>query len=397
MSITAEIMHSVDSFSDQAIRIRRELHMNPELSFKEFETTKKISEELSALGLVAIPFEKTTGLYTELKSSRPDAKTVLIRADIDALPIQDEKNTTYRSRNKGVMHACGHDAHTSTLISVLKVLAEKKEELPFSIKGVFQPAEELGKGALSLIDQGVLDGVDYAISLHVEPAIPLGSVSVRSGPTDAGITSFTMTFSGTAAHGARPFLGTDAVQMAAQFITTAYAKVPRSIDNRDPMVLHFGTINGGRAMNFIADSCVISGSIRTLKNETMKDAVEELRRVAEATVMMFGGSMDFKIEVQMAPVVNDPFVSDAMFRAACDTIGKNNVVTDLPASMGGEDFGAFMLQVPGAMIRIGVGNIKQSSQALHTPLFDIEEESIAIAAKILALSVFELDKEAIDC
>jgi amidohydrolase len=397
MSITAQILHSVDSFSDQAIRIRRELHMNPELSFMEFETSKKISEELSRLGLTAIPFEKTTGVYTEIKSGRPSAKTILIRADIDALPIQDEKNTTYRSRNKGIMHACGHDAHSSTLISVLKALAELKEELPFNIKGVFQPAEELGKGALSLIDQGVLEGVDYTISLHVEPAIPLGSVAVRSGPTDAGITSFTMTFSGIAAHGARPFLGVDAVQMASQFITTAYAKVPRSVDNRDPMVLHFGTINGGRAMNFTADTCSITGAIRTLKNETMKEAVEELRRVAESTAMMFGGTMDFKIEVQMAPVINDPFVSEAIYRAACDTIGKSNVVTDFPPSMGGEDFGAFLLQVPGAMMRLGVGTIKQPSQALHTPLFDIEEESIATGAKILALTVFELDKEALDC
>jgi IAA-amino acid hydrolase len=397
MSITSKILHAVDSFSDTAIRIRRELHMHPELSFQEFETTKKISEEISKIGLTPIPFEKTTGLYTEIKSNRPNAKTLLIRADIDALPIQDEKNATYRSRNKGIMHACGHDAHSSTLISVLKVLSELKDELPFSIKGVFQPGEELGKGALALIDEGVLDGVDYTISLHVEPYIPLGSVAIRSGSTDAGITAFTMKFSGIAAHGARPFLGADAVQMAAQFITTAYAKVPRSVDNRDPMVLHFGTVTGGRAMNFVADSCVVTGSVRTLKNETMKDAVDELRRVAEATVMMFGGSMDFQIDVQMAPVINDAFVSDAMFRASCDAIGKNNVVTDFPASMGGEDFGAFLLQVPGAMVRVGVGNIKQQTQALHTPLFDIEEGAIAIGAKVLALTVFELDKELINC
>ncbi len=366
--------------------------MHPELGFEEYETTKKIISELSNQGISGIPFPQTTGLYVELPSSAPAAKSVLLRADIDALPIQDEKDAAYRSRREGVMHACGHDVHTTVLISALQALKQAEVPLPLGVRGVFQPAEELGKGALSLIEQGVLKDIDYAVSLHVDPMIPFGSIAVKPGPINAGITSFTITFRGASAHGARPYLGVDAVQLAAQFITTAYAKVPRSVDSRDPMVLHFGTIQGGRSMNALADSCTITGAIRTLKNEVMKDAVEELRKVGEATVMMFGGGFDFRIDTQMSPVVNDPFVSDAMYRAACEVVGRNQVITDLPTSMGAEDFGAFMQHVPGAMFRLGVADIKENAHMLHTSLFDVQEEAIAIGAKVMALTVFELNK-----
>lgn len=384
------IFEAVDSFFNDAKEFRKDLHMHPELSFKEFETTKKIVSKLESFDLSPKTFPETTGVFVDICSNNKEAKTVLLRADIDALPIQDEKDVSYRSRNSGVMHACGHDVHTTVLLTALKALSSSNLSLPFNVKGVFQPAEELGEGARSLINQGVLENVNYAISLHVDPTIPVGSLAVKPGPINAGITSFAITFIGSSAHGARPHLGVDAIQIAAQFISTAYAKVPRSVDARDSMVLHFGTINGGRAMNFVADSCTITGALRTFKNETMKEAVDELRKVAESTAVMFGGSVDFTVKTQMPAVINENLISDSIYYAAEKIIGKNQVITDLPSSMGGEDFGAFLQHVPGGMFRLGIANIKENTHMLHTPLFDAEEESISIGAKTLALSVFEL-------
>lgn len=394
MSSSSEIFSNIDTsinnFNNAAIAIRRDLHAHPELGFEEVETTKKIQEALTKIGISSECFPSTTGLFADLRANNAAAKKVLLRADIDALPIQDEKSVAYRSRKDGLMHACGHDVHTTMVISALQALHAAKGAHPLHVRGVFQPAEELGKGAASLIDQNVHIGVDYGISMHVDPTIPLGKVAVRAGAINAGISSFAITFSGKSAHGARPHLGVDAVQLAAQFITTAYARIPRTVDSRDPLTLHFGTINGGVAMNSVADSCVLTGAIRGFKYETMLEAMSELKSIAEGSASIFKAGVEFVINTSMPPVVNDSTVADAMYRATRQIVGEDNVIRDLPTSMGAEDFGEFGKHIPCAMFRLGVSLPGGSAHALHTSHFDIEEDAIAIGAKVLALTVYEL-------
>lgn len=395
-----DINSLIDSFSEELITFRRELHSEPELGFREFETTKKIKDFLLKEGISSKKFEQSTGLYTylepeDLKSSEKnsDNKTIMLRADIDALPIQDEKTVSYHSKRPGVMHACGHDVHSAILVGVLRALSKRKETLPCRVKGIFQPAEELGEGANSLIKQGVLSGVDYAVGLHVDPTIPLGTIAIRNGTINAGIIDFELRFNGTTAHAGRPHMGVDAIAATAHFISTCYALTPRKRDSREAVVLHFGVIEGGAASNIVAESCVVRGGIRGFSNEVTKQTLEDIKKIGEATAITFNASFELKVNVQLAPVLNDKTVAEAIQRAAVSIVGEDRVITDLPTSMGGEDFGAYSMEIPGAMFRLGVDTIRSKPPYLHTPTFDIDESAIAIGCKIMAKTVYELSKD----
>jgi len=395
-----DINSLIDSFSEEVITLRRELHSEPELGFREFETTKKIKEFLFREGILSEKFEESTGLYTylepkEFKTGEKNSalKTVMLRADIDALPIQDDKTVGYHSKRAGVMHACGHDVHSAILVGTLRALSKSKETLPCRVKGVFQPAEELGEGANSLIKQGVLKGVDYAIGLHVDPSIPLGTVAIRSGTINSAIIDFELMFHGKSAHSGRPHMGVDAIAATAHFVSTCYALTPRKRDAREAVVLHFGVIEGGVKSTIVAELCTVKGSVRGFSNEVTKNTLEEIRKIGEATAITFNASFELKVNVQLPPVSNDKGVAEAIHRAAISVIGEDRIITDLPTSMGGEDFGAYSMEIPGAMFRLGVDPIRSKPPYLHTPTFDIDESAIAIGCKVMAQSVYELSKE----
>ncbi|HMO16531.1 MAG TPA: M20 family metallopeptidase [Oligoflexia bacterium] len=380
-----------DLKKNELIEFRRLLHQNPELSFKELETTKRISSFLENEGLNTIKFKDLTGLFVELEGVANDSlPLILVRADIDALPIKDLKECSYKSKNDGVMHACGHDVHTTSVLGMILILNELRHKIPFRVRAVFQPAEELGLGALALVKQDILSGVDYAISLHVDPLVPLGKIAIRSGPINATVREIKITFKGRPTHAARMYQGIDAIGAACSFVNMAYADIPRRIDARDPHLLYFGSFHGGYASNIVADEVTILGTIRAFTSEVSDKILDELMLIGKAVSLSSGADFHLEENINVKPVINNPLVSNAIYEAGKNILGEKNIITDLPASMGGEDFGAIMEHVPGAMMRLGVAPECGKAPPVHTQYFDVPEECIFIAASILAESVLKL-------
>lgn len=384
----------LDSQNAALIEFRRELHSEPELSFEEHNTTRKISEFLISDGIVSKAFPKTTGLYVDIVSKGAESyPKILLRADIDALPIQDLKTCTYRSKNEGVMHACGHDVHTASVIGALKALNSLKEILKFNIRVVFQPAEELGRGADALIDQGVLEGVSYALAFHVDPTVALGDVAIRPGPINAAVIEFEVRIEGKTAHVARVHQGIDTILPAARLICDSYAHVPKKLDARDPHILYFGKIISGSASNIVSPNATILGTIRAFKSQVAETVYLELQKIGQSIATQTGVTCDISKKISLKAVVNDAAVSDYVLQAATQVVGSEHIIHDLPTSMGGEDFGSIMERVPGAMFRLGVTSKDASVHGLHTPYFDVPESAILTAAEILASSVVHVSSK----
>lgn len=384
--LAPETIDLIDKIVPDMIAFRRELHMNPELGFQEFETTKSIINKLAEYGLEASSFDNVTGCMIRLGASGENA--IALRADIDALPLQDMKDCEYKSRNDGQMHACGHDVHTTILLGALVVLS--KLNLDRSVVGIFQPAEEVGDGARALINEGVLRDIKEIIGLHVEPLLPVGSFSIRPGPQCACVIEFDLEFKGQSAHGARPHLGNDAVLSACQFVNQCYSFVHRRIDAREPHVITFGAINGGSRANIVSESCSLKATIRAFNTDTGEKVLEEVKKIAEGIALMHEVQFDLNIVLKLPAVVNDKAVADKLASAVAAGLGADSVKTDFPASLGGEDFGAYLEHVPGAMFRLGVASGDNKAPALHSQNFDIDEEAIVLGIKAMVASSLKL-------
>lgn len=387
--LEAEIIQLVSSMNEDLINFRRSLHEHPEVSFEEKETTKKIVDELSRHGLKAETFNDLTGCVVRLGSS-DDNNAILLRADIDALPLQDNKSCEYRSKVAGKMHACGHDVHSTILVGALSILS-KMENLKRPIVGLFQPAEEVGLGARAVVNMGVLNGVGHVLGLHVEPNLPVGTISIKPGPMCACVIEFNLEFQGKSAHGARPYLGHDTILCASQFISECYSLIPRKIDARDPHVITFGAINGGTRANIIAESCIIKATIRAFNTDTARKVLEEVKRVAEGICIIHETSYHLDILLNLPAVVTDPHIADSVIKGATSVLGSENVIKDFPTSLGGEDFGVYLEHLKGGMFRLGVASPGKDAPALHAQNFDVDEEVIAVGVKVLVSSVLEIN------
>ena len=383
-----KILKLAKEISPWLSKVRGDFHMYPELGMEEFRTQRKICEYLDEFGILHKKMAKT-GVVGEIKGKNA-FKTIALRADIDALPILEKNDVSYRSKNHGVMHACGHDAHTTILLGVAKILSEKKDELKVNVRFIFQPAEETVGGAEPMIKEGVLEGVDAIFGLHVSSLIEKGSVEYRYKQMNASSDSIEIEVQGRSAHGAYPGDGVDAIVITAQLITAMQSIVSR-IDARDSAVLTVGMIEGGTAPNIIADSVKLTGTLRTLDPKIRELVKEKLKILVDTLPVSMGGKGKLKIGRGYSTLINDDKMVELIKKNATDILGAENVIEKEKANMGVEDFGYYLEKIPGVFFYLGVKNEKKGITAsAHNECFDIDEEALHLGVAIQILNVLSV-------
>ncbi|MGC4192715.1 MAG: amidohydrolase [Thermomicrobiales bacterium] len=393
-SATASLVADVDEILPGVIADRRHFHEHPELGFQEVETARVVAERLKALGVedirTGINGTGVTGLIHGTGSGPNAGKTILLRADMDALPIVEETDVEYASKHEGVMHACGHDAHTAILLGVARILNERKQEFAGTVKLLFQPAEEMPPGgALGMIEEGVLENphVDAVFGLHMANAIPVGKVAVGSGPVMAGGDLFQITIQGKGGHAARPQAAIDPVVIGSQIVTALQTVVSRNVDPMESAVLSVTFFKAGEAFNVIPDVATIGGTVRWFSMDVA--ALVEKRLIAIAEGIGAAGRAEVTVEIRKGypPTINDDGQAAIVREALAAVVGEENVITSTPV-MGGEDFSRFLLNRPGAFFNIGSMNeAKGLTYGHHHPKFDIDEESLGIGVASMVQTV----------
>lgn len=387
---TARLQAAVRALVPELVRIRREIHQWPELSFQEVRTAERIATSLRALGFEVETGVARTGVVGLLRGARGD-RTVLVRADMDALPLTELSEVPYASRIPGVMHACGHDAHVAMLLGVARVLAGLRTELAGNVKFVFQPAEEGPGGAQLMLAAGVLSDprVDMVLGFHVWNELPVGLVGVRSGPVMASADEITLQVEGKGGHGADPHLSVDAVVVAAHIVTALQTIVSRQISPLETAVLTIGSITAGSGHNIIAHSATMTGTIRTFSEALRGELPGRIRQLAEGVAQAFGARCTVKITRQCPVTVNDPQVACMVERAARRVLGEDRVVLAQP-TMGAEDIGYFLQEVPGCYLFVGAANPEKGlDQPHHHPRFDIDEEAMPAGVSVLVQAILD--------
>jgi amidohydrolase len=380
----------VDHVAPHLSAIRRHLHEHPELSAQEFATTTYVAKQLTAARVNHRVTRGKRGVVTAVAPSREaHGPVVAIRADLDALPITEENKIAYRSRRPGIMHACGHDAHTAMLLGVTLAL-HRAGPLAVGWRSIFQPEEEVGHGAHNMVAQGVLQGVQSILAFHVDPTLPVGEVCITPGPQSAFCQDFTFQVQGRGGHGARPHLTVDPIAAAAQLVTLIYQAVPRQTDPRDPVVVTIGSFQGGSASNIIPDRVVLQGTIRSFDEKVSHAAREMVERVCAGTAQAFRATIKPAFDRLLRGVVNDPAIAAGCIAAARELLGDANVQTDRRPSLGAEDFADYLGSVPGCMMLLGVKGPGRKVTPLHTSTFDIDEKALLIGVRLMTRALLNL-------
>jgi amidohydrolase len=366
---------------EQLSHWRRKIHMHPELAFREIRTATLVAEVLESLGYGVRTGVGRTGVVGERGQSHP---VVAIRADMDALPLQEENDVPYASQVSGVMHACGHDAHTAIALGVAALLAQ--ERFPGTLRFLFQPAEEASdeeglSGASRMIEDGAMEGVDAVLALHVYGGSPAGSVMVASGPVGGGADSFYATISGRGVHGAYPHKGVDPILIAAHVILTLNSIISRRLDPFDAAVISLGSVHAGQASNVIPERVELSGTIRYEQPEVQKQLHAEIERALQVARTL-GGDYQLEIEIGYPPMINDEGIVNLLQEVATDLLGAENV-QPREKGLGAEDFGYFSALAPGAMFQLGC-QPGDGERKGHSPTFDIDERCLPVGAAVLA-------------
>jgi len=386
-SLNAKIKSLAKKYSGEFISVRHHLHAHPELSYKEFETSKFIQQKLTEFN---IPFEikATTGVIGLIKGKNPDKRIIALRADMDALPITEENNIDYKSTNAGIMHACGHDVHTSCLLGAAKILNELKDEWEGTIKLIFQPGEEKNPGGASiLIKEGVLKNPapQGIFALHVHPGLEVGKLSFRSGMVMASADEIYITVKGKGGHAAAPQSAIDPILISSHLIISLQQIISRNNNPFNPSVLSVTSINGGFTTNVIPSEVKLMGTFRAMNEEWRFKAHELIIKQATELVQSMGGEIDIKIDVGYPFVLNDKRLNETAWKKGEEYVGKANV-EETELRMGAEDFAYYSHQIPGCFFRIGAGNkAKGITSGVHTPTFNIDENAIEIGIGMMAL------------
>lgn len=380
------IYQLAQSIFSEVVAVRRHIHANPELSFEEYQTSAYIKSKLDELG-IQWQEKANTGIVALINGDRPSDAVVALRADIDALPIQEVDGRMYGSKNAGVMHACGHDVHTSSLLGTAKILTSLKANFAGTVKLIFQPGEEkLPGGASLMIKEGVLENPkpDAIIGQHVMPLIDAGKVGFRSGKYMASADELYVTVKGKGGHGAQPQQNIDPIVITAHIITALQQVVSRIADPKMPTVLSFGKIIAEGATNVIPNEVKLEGTFRTFDEQWRKEAHQRMKKMAEGIAESMGGSCDFEIGHGYPFLVNNEPLTREIRTYAEEYLGEENVL-DLDLWMAGEDF-AFYSQVTDACFyRLGTRNTaKEITASVHTPNFDIDEQALAISTGLMA-------------
>lgn len=384
------IQDNTTAVLEEVIQIRRHLHAHPELSFEEIETSKYVQEKLAEWG---IPFQAgfvKTGIIALIEPVKKADKCIALRADLDALPILEKNDISYKSIREGVMHACGHDVHTAMLLGVAKVLFQLREQLTVAVKLIFQPGEEkLPGGAKLMIEAGVLKNptVSEIYALHVSPELEVGKIGLKSGMYMASCDEIYITVKGKGGHGAMPHQNIDPILISSHLIVALQQIVSRNCPPQIPSVLSFGHIEGLGATNIIPDNVYIKGTFRTMNEEWRKTAHINIQKQAKLLVESFGGTVDCKIEIGYPYLENHPVLTENARDKAIQFFGEENVV-DLPIRLTGEDFAYYAQKIPATFIRIGVRNEEKGIiYPVHNSKFNIDENALLIGMQTLICQV----------
>jgi len=376
------MLQQARALQDRLIGIRRRIHQHPELGFQEVETARLVADTLSGLGIAVQTGVGRTGVIGHLGQAPP---TVALRADMDALPIQEENDVPYRSRVPGVMHACGHDAHVACLLGAAMLLAQ--DPPPGQVRFLFQPSEEKqdeeGKGgAMWLIEAGIMEDVDAIFALHCFSDVEVGKIGVRTGPVCAAVDTAHITIRGQGAHGAYPHVGLDPVLLASQVIMALHTIVSRRVRPIDPAVITVGMIHGGTAANIIPEEVTFSATIRSFGPDVRRVLYREIDRACGIAKAM-GGDYRLRIVEGYPPTVNDEAMTALVHQVAEELLGTEGVVAVDP-TMGAEDFACYLAEAPGCFFRLGSGTPGEPPRVAHSPHFDIDERALPIGAAMLA-------------
>jgi amidohydrolase len=378
MPVSAE----VESIAPELVKIRRAIHEHPEQGFKEEKTAALIRSKLSGWGVDHHPL-CGTGTVALVKGAKP-GPTILLRADIDALPLKELNDVPYASKVEGVMHACGHDGHAAMALGAARLLQKRRSSLRGNVKIMFQPAEEGPGGAVPMLEEGLLDGpkVDAAFAIHLWNDLPVGKVGVRSGPVFASTDEFRVRVIGRGGHGAAPHQTIDPVVVAAQIVVASQTIVSRNVDPVKTAVVTFGEVHGGTRHNIIPDVVLLHGTVRAFEPAVRKQLRADLTRIVRGIAASFGAKVELDYEEQYAPTINDPAMTEVCRQAATDALGKAAVMEQNP-TMGAEDMSFVLERVPGCYMVLGSSNKKKGLvHPHHSAKFDFDEAALANGVEV---------------
>lgn len=372
------------------IEIRRHMHSHPELSGQEYQTAAFVAGVLSSNGVHVQEAVGKTGVVGEVQGTGTDARLLAIRTDMDALPIQERTSLEYASRKSGIMHACGHDVHTTVGLGTAMVLSQMADELPGNVRFLFQPAEEIAQGASWMVEDGVMEKVTAILSLHVFPSISAGSVGIRYGALTAAADDLEIIIIGESGHGARPHEAIDAIWIASNVITTLQQAISRTQNPLRPLVLTIGQISGGRAPNVIADQVKLLGTVRSLHPETRANLSGWISQIVASVCQCYGARYQVNYRPGTPGVQNDSALSQLLQTAAEEAWGSDRVQILTEPSLGSEDFSMYLEHTPGAMFRLGVGYKDRAiNYPLHHPQFEVDESAIVTGVVTMAYSAYK--------
>jgi len=367
--------------------LRREFHRHPCLSREEFWTADRIESELESIGIQNRRRIDGTGVYASFRGDLPGEGVIALRADTDALPIQEQnRDLPYCSQEPGKMHACGHDAHTAALLGAARLLAAHRGEFGGEVRLLFQHAEEVGYGAKQFVKAGVLEGAGRVFGIHIASDLPSGMVGIKPGPNNASVDHFTITVHGKAAHVSTPHLGADALYIASHIVVALQALVTRRTSPVDPLILGVGKLRAGTSYNIVAESAVLEGTTRAFSQETRRRANRDLEALCRSTAELYGGTAEVAWEDFASPLENPPEICREAAKMVSDLLGPQAVTADRPLSCGGDDFADFQAVVPGVYVFMGVADParEETCLPLHNDRFDLDEGVLPVMAALHA-------------
>lgn len=396
MSLLAKVKSLSEKYSSDVISFRRYLHAHPELSYQEFNTVKYVEQQLRSFGIDHLTPMATTGLVAEVRGKNHEKKTIALRADMDALPIVEANEVPYRSQNEGVMHACGHDVHTSSLLGTAKILHEVRDQFEGTVRFLFQPGEEKNPGGASyMIADGALKNPQPIgiLGQHVFPLLPAGKIGFREGMYMASADEIYLRVIGKGGHGASPELAIDPIVIASHIIIALQQIISRNASPKQPTVLTFGNIIGKGATNIIPNEVNIAGTFRAMNEVWRESGLQKIKKMAESIAEGMGGRCEVDISRGYPYLENNPELTRRIKESAKQYVGEENVV-DIDITLGAEDFAYYSQVIPASFYRLGTRNEARGiTSYVHTPTFDIDEDALRIGPGLMAwMALQELEK-----
>ncbi|MEO1403592.1 MAG: M20 family metallopeptidase [Cyanobacteria bacterium J06635_1] len=385
----SKIQAIAKKIAPRLIEIRRHIHSHPELSGQEYQTAAYAAGVVSSCGFQVQEMVGKTGVVADLAGSGVTDKVLAIRTDMDALPITEKADVPFVSKNVGMMHACGHDVHTTVGLGTAMVLAELGVSFPGTTRFLFQPAEETAQGAKWMIEDGVMANVEAILGVHVFPTIQAGKIGLRQGALTAAADDLEIHIYGESGHGARPHEAIDAIWIAAQVVTTLQQSISRTLNPLHPVVLTIGQISGGRAPNVIADKVRLTGTVRSLHPDVHQQIPDWIDNLIAGVCQSYGARYEVNYQRRVSSVMNDPILTHLLADCAREAIGEDHIEWIPEPSLGAEDFALYTDKVPGTMFRLGVGFADKTNYPLHHPQFEVDERSLLAGVVTMAYSAYE--------